>query len=82
MIKKIEAAFKNAKNTFFFKPFSGAGKSLKKRVFFGAFKERFHLFDNQTTLKNIAWILYDFYIFGILKKLTNSSKSAKQVGIL
>ena len=67
MMKKMEVVLKIAKNTFFFEPFSGAEKGLKKNVFFD-FQDHFHLFDHQTTLKKIIWILYDFCIFGILKK--------------
>ena len=67
MIKNMEVVLKIAKNTFFFKLFSSAEKGLKKCVFCD-FKDHFHLFDHQSTLKNIACILYDFCIFGILKK--------------
>ena len=78
MIKKIEVVLKIAKNTFFFfKPFSGEG--LKKRVFCD-FKDHFDLFDVQTTLKNIARILYNFCIFGILKKTHKFVKIGKTSG--
>ena len=80
MIKKIEVVLKIEKKKFFSSVFQH-GEKAKKRAFCD-FKDHFDLFDHQTTLKYIARILYDFCILGILKKLINSSKSAKQVGIL
>ena len=54
-------------------------KALKKYVF-RDFKDQFDLFDHQTILKNIAWILYDFCIFGILKKSHAFVKIGKTSG--
>ena len=51
-------------------------KAWKKRVFCD-FKDYFDLFDVQTTLKNIARILYNFRIFGILKKTYKFVKIGK-----
>ena len=72
-IKKIEVVLKISKNTFFLK------NALKKRVFCD-FKDHFDLSDHQTTLKNIAWVLYDFCIFGILKKTHELVKIGKTSG--
>ena len=74
MIKEIEVILKIAKNTFLSSLFQHLKMAWKKRVFCD-FKDHFHLFDHQTTLKNIAWILYNFCIFGIWKNPVNSSKS-------
>ena len=76
MIKKIEVVLKIAKKMFFSTP----EKGLKKKRVFCDFKDHFHLFDHQTTLKNVAWILYDFCIFGILKKSHKFVKIGKTSG--
>ena len=55
------------KHIFFFKHFFSAEKASKKRIFCDI-EDHCNLFDHQTTLKNIAWILYNNCIFGILKK--------------
>ena len=68
------------RHVFFFKPFSIPGKSLKKKTCFCEFKGYFYGFDNQTILKNIAWILCDFCIFGILKKTHKFVKIGKTSG--
>ena len=65
MIEKIEVVLKIAKKHVFIKPFSASN---------------FDLFDHQTILKNIARILYDFCIFGILKKTHKFVKIAKTSG--
>ena len=63
-----------SQKTRFLSLFQHRKKAWKKRVFYD-FQDHLHLFDHQTTLKNITWILYDFCIFGILTKtLINSSK--------
>ena len=80
MIKKIEVVLKIAKNTFFQGLFERLKKAWKKRVFFFNFKDHFDLFDVQTTLKNIARILYNFCIFGILKKTLKFVKIGKTSG--
>ena len=80
MIQKIEVVLKIAKNTFFSSLFQVLKKAWKKTCFFCDFKDHFHLFDHQTTLKNIAWILYDFCIFGILKKTHKFVKIGKTSG--
>ena len=54
-------------------------KSQKKRVFCD-FEDHLDLFDHQHTLKNIAWILYDFCIFGILKNFHKFVKIRKTSG--
>ena len=79
MIQKIEVVLKIEKKHVFFKPFSGAEKGLKKRVFCD-FRDHFNLLDHQTTLKNIARISYDFWIFGILKKKHKFVKISKKIG--
>ena len=79
MIQKIEVILKIAKTTFFSSLFQVLKKGRKKRVFFD-FKDQFNLLDHQTTLKNIARILYDFCIFGILKKTHKFVKIGKTSG--
>ena len=79
-IEKIELVLKISKNTFFPSLFQPLKKALKKLVFFN-FKDHFDLFDVQTTLKNIARILYNFCIFGILKKTHKFVKIGKTSGI-
>ena len=79
MITKMEVVLKIAKNTFFSSFFPVLKKARKRRVFCD-FKDHFHLFDHQTNLKNIAWILYDFCIFGILKKSHKFVKIGKTSG--
>ena len=68
-----------SQKTRFFQAFFSTGKRLEKKRGFCDFKVYFHLFD-QTTLKNIAWILYDFCIFGILKKSRKFFKIGKTSG--
>ena len=56
------------KNTIFSNLFQHLKNLEKKCVFVCDFKNHLGLFDHQTTLKNIARILYNFYIFEIFKK--------------
>ena len=76
----MQVVLKIAKTRFFFQaPFS-TGKRLEKKRVFRSFKDHLHLFDHQTILKNIARILYDFCIFGILKKTHKFDKIGKTSG--
>ena len=79
MIQKIEGVLKMAKNTFFSSLFPVLKKALKNRIFCDI-EDHCNLFDHQTTLKNIALILYNFCIFEILKKTHKFVKIGKTSG--
>ena len=79
MIKKMEVILKIEKTRFFL-PFFSTGKRLEKKRDFCDFKGYFHRFDHQTTLKNIAWILYELFIFEILTKTQKFVKISKTSG--
>ena len=72
-------SLKSQKTRFFSTLFQVVKKASKKRVFCD-FKDHFNLSDHQSTLKNIARILYDFCIFGILKKTHKFVKIGKTSG--
>ena len=71
--------FKISKNTFFPSLFQPLKKALKKRGFCD-FKDHFDLSDVQTTLKNIARILYNFCILEFWKKTHKFFKIGKTRG--
>ena len=79
MIKKTEVILKIEKKRFLQAFFRTWNRLEKKRVFCD-FKDHFNLLVHQTTLKNIARILYDFCIFGILKKSHRFVKIRKRSG--
>lgn len=74
--KKLKWSLKSKKH--FLKPFLASEKGFENTRFFD-FKHRFHYFDHQTSLKNIARILCSFCMFVILntKKFVKISKTCE-----
>ena len=79
--KRLKLSLKSQKKrrSFFSNFFQMLKKAWKKRVFCD-FKDHFNLLDHQTTFKNISRILYDFCIFGILKRTHKFGKIGKTSG--